>query len=261
MTMLIAHISDLHIFAEAKETSLVRDDAERAARAVIADIAALPVRLDAVVISGDLADGGSERDYALLREILAPMTTPLVVVPGNHDKRPTMRAAFAGVVPFGAGPYLHYETEIGGLRFIALDTLFDGHVAGKLCPERQDFAREAMSRKREEPLVLTMHHPPFDSGMVALDDNALVEGRALIAELVGMRKAPTRVLCGHIHRPYQALWLGALAAVGGSPAFQVGLELTGAHEEPGLVDEPYAYFIHRIEPHGDGAVHTRYVAL
>ncbi len=259
--MLIAHISDLHVFADNKETSLVRDDAERTARAVIADIAALPARIDGVVISGDLADGGSERDYALLRQMLAPLSMPLVVTPGNHDKRPTMRAAFGDVVPFEPGPYLHYETMIAGLRVLALDTLFDGHVAGRLCRERQDFARDRLSRRLDEPLLLTMHHPPFASGMTALDDNALVEGRELLAELVGQRRAPTRILCGHIHRPYQSLWHGALAAVGGSPAFQVGLELTGAHEEPGLVSEPYAYFIHRIEAQGGGAVHTRYVSL
>ena len=40
-------------------------------------------------------DLGRPEEYAWLRELLAPLSLPLVVVPGNHDDRDAMRAAFA----------------------------------------------------------------------------------------------------------------------------------------------------------------------
>ena len=56
--------------------------------------------------------------------------------------------------------------------------------------------------------------------------------------------------------PLKGAWV-----IGGSPAFQIGLDLSGQAEEPGLVDEPYAYFIHRFDGRGDVAIHTRYVQI
>ena len=96
--MLIAHISDFHVFADAPETALVRTDAADAARKVVADIAAHQPVFDAVIFTGDLVDGGSTADYALMKDILAPLHMPIFVVPGNHDKRDSMRAAFQDTV-------------------------------------------------------------------------------------------------------------------------------------------------------------------
>ena len=53
---------------------------------------------------------------------------------------------------------------------------------------------------------------------------------------------------------------GRKRAVAGSPAFQMGLDLTATPHEPPLVREPYAYYVYRIEG-GDIAVHTRYVPI
>ena len=65
--MLIAHISDFHVFADAPETSLVRADVADCTRKVVADIASFKPGIDAVMFTGDLTDGGSADDYALLQ--------------------------------------------------------------------------------------------------------------------------------------------------------------------------------------------------
>ncbi|GGH31727.1 3',5'-cyclic adenosine monophosphate phosphodiesterase CpdA [Alsobacter metallidurans] len=259
--MLIAHVSDFHVFSERGETHLVRPDAERAARAVVADLASLPWSLDAIVISGDLTDGGSEADYALLRDVLGPLQARLVIAPGNHDRRDTMRAAFADLVDYPPGKYLHYETQVADWRVLALDTLIPGRVPGRLCSTRLKWVSETIAPLRDKPLLIVMHHPPFPSGMATLDRNALIEGGEEFGRLVAARRAPTRILSGHIHRPFQAMWNGAVAAVAGSPAFQIGLDLAADIEEPGPVTEPYSYFLHRLGPDGAGVIHTRYVAI
>ena len=69
------------------------------------------------------------------------------------------------------------------------------------------------------------------------------------------------IMCGHIHRPTQAMWNGAFLAVAGSPAFQTNLDLRGLEIEPTLVDIPYAYFVYHSEENGNFAIHPRYVTL
>jgi Icc protein len=259
--MLIAHISDFHVFAHHPETSLVRMDASEVARKVVADIAAFSPTLNAVVFTGDLTDGGSADDYALLRGLLSPLSMPVFVVPGNHDKRSTLREAFGEKLPFEDGEFLHYETDLRGVRVLALDTLVDGRVEGRLCQRRMAWIEDRLAEPTERPLIIAMHHPPFPSGITELDNMALVEGAGRLGELVSGQGGRVRILCGHIHRPIHAIWNGAFGAVAGSPAFQVALDLTPHAAEPGLVSEPYAYFIHRMDAGGGFAVHTRYVRI
>jgi 3',5'-cyclic AMP phosphodiesterase CpdA len=259
--MLIAHISDFHVFADRPETKMVRLDAEAAARKVVDDIARFQPALDAVMFTGDLVDGGSDRDYALLTDILAPIEVPVVMVPGNHDKRVALRTAFSGRLPFEGGHFLNYETQIGALRVLALDTLIEGYTEGALEPESLDWLGDRLARRHAGPTLITMHHPPFPSGMDALDRMALVGGRAEMAEMVRSFTGPLAILAGHIHRPYKALWNGAYCAVGGSPAFQIDLDFAASEHEPGVVAEPYAYYVYRLGAEGGLAAHRRFVTI
>ena len=248
--MLIAHLSDFHVYADVKETQLVRRDAPDAVRKVVADVASFSPKLDAVMITGDLVDCGTKQDYDLLRSILLPIDVPIFVVPGNHDHRERLRDAFADRLPFGEGHYLNYETTCGPIRVIGLDTQIDGHVEGRLEPETLDWFEERLARPVEGHTYVLMHHPPFPSGLEALDKMSLVAGNDRFAELVRSHKGSLNILAGHIHRPYQAIWNGALAAVGGGPAFLFALDLHPGAPQPGPVDEPYSYFIHRLGPDG-----------
>ncbi|MEP2641968.1 metallophosphoesterase [Roseobacter sp.] len=257
--MLIAHISDMHVFADAPESALVRLDAAQAARKIVADVAAHEPAFDAVVLTGDLADGGSAADYALIRDILAPLQMPVFAVPGNHDTRAGLRAAFAGTMPFGPGPTLDYEAQVGGMRLLALDTLVEGHVHGALTPAQIDWLAGRLAV--QVPTIIAMHHPPFPSGVPTFDTMALVDGRAEMGRLVADFHAPLVILTGHIHRPFHALWQGALCQVGGGPAFQQALDLRPDAPEPARVDEPYAYFIVHQDPQTAMVIHKRYVAL
>lgn len=259
--MLFAHISDFHVFARAPETSLVRPDAEAAARKVVADIAGLRPGVDAVLFTGDLTDGGSPEDYVLLLDILSPLRMPVFVVPGNHDRRATLRAAFAGRLPLGDGPRLDYEARVGEVRILALDTLIEGRIEGALSPDQLAWLADRLRQPWGGLTLILMHHPAFPSGVPTLDAMALREGRAELGRIVAGHSGPLRILSGHIHRPFQALWNGALCAVAGSPAFQHRLDLDPAAAEPGAVAEPYAYFIHKIDGATGVAIHARYVTL
>lgn len=259
--MFIAHISDFHVFADAPETSLVRPDAEAAARKVVADIVTANPPFDAVCLTGDLVDGGSEADYALLKDILAPIKVPVFLIPGNHDRRETLRAAFQDRFEFSSETTLHYEAKIGDVRILALDTLIDGQVAGRLDTAQLSWLRDKLSHVTNGPTLILMHHPAFPSGIRGLDAMALMDGRDELGQMVRDYPGTLRILSGHIHRPFHALWNGAYCTVAGSPAFQHMLDLDPTAPEPGPVTEPYAYFIHRLDDVGTLTVHTRYLSL
>lgn len=257
--MLIAHISDFHVFSDRPETALVRLDAEAAARKVVADMAAFSPALDAVFFTGDITDGGSEDDYRLLKDILSPLTVPVLVVPGNHDKRSALRWAFEADLPFGGGAFLNYEVRIDAMRVLALDTLIEGRTEGALEAESLQWLEQRLSEPHGGPTSILLHHPPFPSGIVSLDRMALVEGREQFAAMVRRCEVPPFIFAGHIHRPYQCIWNGAFCAVGGSPAFQIALDLVEKPEEPAPVDEPYGYFILRFDSRAGLTVHRRFV--
>lgn len=259
--MLIAHISDFHVFSDAPETSLVRADAADAARKVIADIATHQPKIDAVIFTGDLADGGSGADYALMKDILSPIDAPVFVVPGNHDDRTELRAAFADVLPFGDGPKLYYESHLGDLRILALDTLVQGHIHGALDQSQLDWLESKLESQPFSPTLIAMHHPPFPSGVSTLDAMALTEGSDALGSLVAAYDAPLYILAGHIHRPFQAIWNGAFCQVGGGPSFQHALDLRPGAPEPGSISEPFAYFILRRDAQKTLTIHKRYVSL
>lgn len=259
--MLVAHLSDFHLFADAPETALVRLDVERACRKVVADLAAFAPGIDLCLLTGDLTDGGSAADYELLRDVLAPIRAPVLVVPGNHDRRDALRRAFRDRLPLRPAGSLDYEIEVPGLRVLALDTLIEGSPEGHLSAAQLDWLESRLALPTEALTLIIMHHPAFPSGIASLDRLTLVGGRERFGEIVAAHRGPLRIHAGHVHRPYQAVWQGVACFVGGSPAFQHRLELAPFAPEPDTVDEPYAYFLHRIDGPDVVSVHARYVSI
>ena len=49
---------------------------------------------DAVLVSGDVGEHGDPAEYALARELLAPLPMPVHVLAGNHDDPEALSEAF-----------------------------------------------------------------------------------------------------------------------------------------------------------------------
>ena len=56
------------------------------------DLALSPLP-DLVLATGDLTDRGLREEYGLLGAILSRLPMPVLLLPGNHDRREEMRAA------------------------------------------------------------------------------------------------------------------------------------------------------------------------
>src|SRR4051794_4486507 len=82
----VAHLSDPHLGA-----TWAGGDPDRQLAAAVAAIRALGLTLDAVLVSGDLADHAADAEYARVRELVSALGAPVHVLPGNHDDRAALR--------------------------------------------------------------------------------------------------------------------------------------------------------------------------
>src|SRR5207237_4335102 len=96
--MIVAQLSDPHIVMPGGSPRTPAgfgpvDTAGFLARAVAA-INRLDPLPDVTVLTGDLVDRVAPAEYDHLRRLLAPLRMPVFVIPGNHDAREPLRAAF-----------------------------------------------------------------------------------------------------------------------------------------------------------------------
>lgn len=254
--MLIAQISDMHIKAPGKLLYRRIDTAGYLERAV-AHIMRLDPRPDIVLATGDLVDGGKPEEYAFLRELLAPLSMPVFMIPGNHDARDAMRAAFADHAYLPRAGYLQYSIDDLPVRLIALDTLVEGKPYGELCEERLSWLETRLAGQ-EKPTMLFMHHPPFDCGIAAFDGAKLNVGGERFADIVRRHPHVERVMCGHVHRPIQVRWAGTMASIAPGTAHQATLDLRDG-AKLSMTMEPPGLALHQWRP-GTGLItHVSYV--
>ena len=226
MKTLVAQLTDLHI-REPGRLAYGRLDTAPYLRAAVQAIRQLPQRPHAVVLTGDLTDFGRAAEYAHLAEMLAPLTMPLYLLPGNHDERAQLRRSFAQHTYLGDGEFVQYSVSLGehGLRLLTLDTVEPGAPHGRLCTKRLQWLADTLARHRGEPVLIAMHHPPFETLIGHMDKIGLLEGAETLAEILAAHPNVERVICGHLHRTIYTRLGGAVVSTAPSPAHQVSLDL------------------------------------
>jgi len=254
--MLIAQVTDMHLRAEG-QLLYDRIDTGGYLERAVAHVLKLDPKPDVVLLTGDLVEGGKPEEYARLRRMIAPLQMPVYVIPGNHDAREPLRAAFADRGYFPASGFLQYSIDDFPVRLIALDTLVEGKGHGEMCADRLGWL-EARLAESGKPAVLFMHHPPFDTGISFFDGAKLNVGHERLAEIVGRHPQVERVMCGHVHRPIQVRFAGTIASTAPSTAHQATLDL---HDGAPLsmMMEPPAIALHHWQPHTGLVTHVSYI--
>ena len=224
-SFILGQVSDLHIKSPGKLSYRVVDCAAMLARCV-EEILRLPQLPDAIVITGDLVDFGRADEYAHLRQLLAPLTMPYYLLPGNHDERNALRESFPDHAYLRQWqPYVQYAIDDWPVRIVAIDTVIPGEGGGRLDAQRLGWLDKTLSERRDKPTVVVMHHPPFPTLIGHMDKVGLQGGEAL-AGVISRHPQVERVLCGHLHRPIQYRFAGTIASTAPSPAHQVALDLS-----------------------------------
>src|SRR5690242_9945689 len=121
--MIIVQLSDLHVRPPGVE-AYGRVPTNDMLREAVQHVNAMRPRADVVLATGDLVHAGDLEEYAMLRELLAELETPVYLVLGNHDDRASFRKVFgdSDYLP-ATGEFQHFAVEDHPVRLIGLDTV------------------------------------------------------------------------------------------------------------------------------------------
>ncbi len=257
--VLIAQISDLHI----KPPGVLaygRVDTARALQRCVVALNAFTAKPDIVVISGDLADTPTAEEYEHLKRLLAPLKLPFVGIPGNHDSRELMHAAFpSAAYAFPTGP-LNQRVEIGGLDLVLLDSSVPGRPHGELDAPTLQWLDATLASSPVRPAVLFLHHPPFKTGIWHMDRQYLLNAGELAA-VVKRHPRTQLIAAGHVHRAILTMFAGIPSTICPAPNHAVDLDLAELRE-PSFKIEPPAFHLHTWSPgEGFGSVVTHQVPI
>jgi 3',5'-cyclic AMP phosphodiesterase CpdA len=240
--ILIAHLTDCHVTTPGRQIFGVVDTAARLGMAV-RFLNGLTRRPDLVVLTGDLVDRGLPEEYEHLRGILAALEIPFYLVPGNHDNRDVLRASFPDHDYLPRDGFLNWTLEAHGGRFIGIDSVIPGQPDGEICAVRAAWLDDQLQARTNLPTFLFMHHPPFLTGVEALDEMAC-RGADRLAAVVRRHPHVEGLFCGHHHQPFVTQWAGILAVMAPATAQQMVAGFAAA-AEPQWNLEPAACMLHR----------------
>ncbi|WP_434288540.1 phosphodiesterase [Celeribacter sp. SCSIO 80788] len=194
-------ITDTHIVAPGALACGRSDTAAALTRAIETINAKLPVLGDVscVIITGDLTDHGTPEEYAHFSALMAPLALPWLAVPGNHDRRAPMRAAFAGADWLTKEGPIQWHRDFGPFSLIGLDTLLEGAHHGDLCDDGFALVDQVLNRIGDQPVIIATHHPWMPSAITTMDADNIRNGAALMARLAA-HPGPVRMISGHVHR-------------------------------------------------------------
>jgi 3',5'-cyclic AMP phosphodiesterase CpdA len=195
--------------------------------AALAALEATGVPIDALVHTGDVADGGEPDAYEAIGRVTASVTGrtgwPFLVAAGNHDDRAALRERLLGEPP-AAAP-LDAVHEVKGLRLVVLDTSIPGHVEGGFDAEQLDWLREVLAGPMEHGTVLALHHPPVPVEVTGLQRLHLTGQHELARVLAGTDVRA--ILGGHLHYATSALFAGIPVHVAPATAYAIRLVAPG----------------------------------
>lgn len=241
--MLLCQISDLHVMPKGR---LAYDRVDTAAllRRAIAQLNRLDPQPDMVLITGDLADRGEPEAYAHLREILADLRAPFLVIRGNHDHIDAFRSAFADhdYLPM-TGESVQYAIDTLPMRIVAVDSVLQGQVRGGLSDARLEWLDRTLGARPAAPTLVMMHHAPFVWDLAHYDAIAM-DGIDAFERVVARHPQVERIVCGHVHRSTQIRFGGTLLSTCPSTAHQIALDLR-ADGVDAFNLEPPGYQLHR----------------
>ena len=195
--IVLAHLSDVHLDGG-------RRSADRAAR-VMDYLDGLPRPVDAVLVTGDIADHGLPAEYERARKLLN-LSRPVFTCPGNHDVRAPFREVLLGEEP-GDAP-INQVFRAAGAVFAMCDSSIPGRDDGFLADETITWLEGVLTgAPAGAPVFVCFHHPPVPLYAPYID-RIRQHGEERLAELVSRYPQVVAVLCGHAHTPAATTFAG-----------------------------------------------------
>jgi 3',5'-cyclic AMP phosphodiesterase CpdA len=248
--IVIAHLSDTHI--DSGERSSART------RAVMGYLEDLPYELDAVLVTGDIADHGLPAEYEQARRLLTSRH-PVVICPGNHDERAVFRQFLLGQPP-SASP-INQVFRTAAFVVALCDSSVPGKDEGLLEDETLAWLEAILAQTPDEvPVLVGFHHPPALLHIAFLDSIRQF-GAERLAAVADRHPNLVAFLCGHAHTPAATTFAGRplLVAPGVVSTFRLPWEHHAHPEDCVHLNQPPALAFHVLDDEGRLTTHYRCV--
>ena len=187
-------LTDTHLCRQRGGTLLAMDT-DHSLQAVIDRVLRERARIDLVLGTGDLADGGAREAYERLLGYFSQVSQEHYWLPGNHDDRPSMESVL------DRPERLCRELRVGAWQILMLDSQVPGEVGGQLGPQELEGLEAALVEAEEAGLfsLVCLHHQPVEIGSEWLDEQMVADAAAFFDVL---QKFPgvKGVLWGHVHQ-------------------------------------------------------------
>jgi Icc protein len=245
--IVLAHVSDTHLDCGPRNV-------ERAAR-VMSYLNDLPGPVDAVVVTGDIADHGRPAEYDEARKILSS-PLPLFTCPGNHDVRAAYREVLLGAPVAGDAP-INEVHRVAGAVLALCDSSIAGRAEGFLADSTLEWLDTVLAdAPRDAPAFIGFHHPPvlLHSPFI---DRIRQHGADRLAEVVRRHPQVVALLCGHAHTPAATTFAGRPLLV--APGVVSTLRLPWERGEPLDYELPPAIAFHILDDDGRLTTHYRVI--
>ncbi|MHB1129062.1 MAG: metallophosphoesterase family protein [Ilumatobacteraceae bacterium] len=158
---------------------------------------ARPYQPDLVLLTGDIADDASSEAYERTKTMVSELGSPIIAIPGNHDRADTVSDAFGRT----------RETNVANWRIVTLDTTIAGREHGRVDVHA---AMTALGPDTGQPTVLAMHHPPITTSTHPWFQ---LDGATQFVAALSQRSDVRCVITGHLHQAFHVN-LGAITYIG-----------------------------------------------
>lgn len=237
-------LTDTHLCQRPGGTLLAMDT-DHSLQAVIDRVLSERERVDLVLGTGDLANGGAPEAYRRLIGYFSRVSRDHYWLTGNHDDRAAMEAVL------DRRERLSRELRIGCWQILMLDSQVPGAVAGEL-GRKEILALERDLVAAEEASLFTLvclHHQPVRVGCEWLDEQMVADADeffTVLERFPGVRG----VLWGHVHQEVDSDHRGMRLMASPSTCVQFA---------PGSArfkadDQPPGY--RWLDLHGDGRIES-----
>ena len=204
----LLHLSDPHLFAdESREFYGVNTQATFRATLARA-LASPPGPIDAILVTGDIADDGCRPTYERFFSLMSGHGVPVLCTPGNHEE-PVVAASVLDAPPL----QLCGSATLGNWRLVLLSSHVPGDDSGWLADHEIERLDHELAAAAGQHVMVCMHHHPLPVGSPWLDGVGLRNAADLHAILARHRRNARGVLFGHVHQAFDSThaglrWLG-----------------------------------------------------
>jgi len=193
--MRIIHMSDLHLTKDGGpiwETNTM----EHFNQSI--DIIRGLQKIDAILVTGDVSDDGSEWTYQYADRLFSTLGIPTLCCPGNHDSLKMMLEEYKP----SFCKFLPPSSIIDGWKIVMLNSVIpadenpdQNKARGFLSDESLDYVIQELEEGL--PTIIALHHPPLEPG--GWLNRRLLENRDEFNQTINRYPNARLVIYGHIH--------------------------------------------------------------